>query len=168
MKHCCFFFPFPPKLCLSMLFFPFFPFFGSRCKKSRSFPSLLILREEPPPRLALFVLPHKDIHTNKIKRCLHSPPNLLASKSSPRPRRRRNRSTKLSRCVCLIVNTYTSMRFLALCSFSLFVRAFWKVNSLSIVGLDHTTRERNPHTHTFKSTDYLLTTRLSSSYIIHR
>jgi hypothetical protein len=152
----------------------FFPFFGSLVDKSQKkiFSQwLLILREETPPRLGFFCLTNKDIQSIEIKRCLHSPPNLLASKSSPRPRRRRNRSTKLSRCVCLIVNTYTSMRFLALCSFSLkgfFVRAFWKVNSLSRM-LDHfTTRERNPHTRALKSTDYLLTTRLSSSHIIHR
>lgn len=30
------------------------------------------------------------------------------------------------------------------------------------------TRERNPHTRALKSTDYLLTTRLSSSHIINR
>jgi len=153
-----------------VLFFPFFPFFWD-----------LVLGKEIFSQFAYFCaknllhvsrLPSQDIHTIEIKRCLHSPPNLLASKSSPRPRRRRNRSTKLSRCVCLIVNTYTSMRFLALCSFSLkgffCARVLESKHSLLIVGLDHTTRERNPHTRALKSTDYLLTTRLSSSHIIHR
>jgi hypothetical protein len=165
MKHCCcFFFPVDP-------FFPFFaPLFLdlSRSKKRDLFPGCLFCAKNLLHVSTLFFC-LKDIHTIELKRCLHSPPNLLASKSSPRPRRRRNRSTKLYRCVCLIVYTYTSMRFLALCSFSLkgfFVRAFWKVNSLSIVGSHHT-RAKSQHARALKSTDYLLTTRLSSSYIIH-
>jgi hypothetical protein len=140
--------------------------------KKRSFPSGCLFCAKKLLHVSALFLPHKDIQSHRNKKMFalttqFAGVQVVSKTAAPKKSVNKVVSVRVFDCQYVYFDAL-SRALLVFAERFLFVRAFWKVNSLSRVFGSHTTRERNPHTRALKSTDYLLTTRLSSSHIIHR
>jgi len=135
-----------------LLFFPFFPFFGSLVDKSQkkifSQWLLIILREETPPRLALFFLPHKDIQSHRNKKMFalttqFAGVQVVSKTAAPKKSVNKVVSVRVFDCQYVYFDAL-SRALLVFAERFLFVRAFWKVNSLSRVFGSHSHESEIP------------------------